>query len=297
MASEIEHLQIAANGIRFHVAAAGSKDAPPILFLHGFPEGWLSWREVMEELSEYRVYAPDLRGYPGSDRPRDGYDVITLTDDIKSLIEALGLSQPALVSHDWGGALAWIFAHRYSNLISRLVVVNCTHPRTLSRAVFEFEDFQTIRSSYVLFLQIPWFPEHFFVTGLGRKLMESACMLLEGRPGKLNATRLRELLDRFRTANDMRGPIDYYRQLFLSLILPVRRARLDAVYRNPITVSTTMIWGAKDFVLAESVARRSYQDAGCAVDFRLLPDVGHFVELESPALLTAEIRRALAPPA
>ena len=41
---EIEHLQIAANGIRFHVAAAGPREAPPILFLHGFPEGWMSWR-------------------------------------------------------------------------------------------------------------------------------------------------------------------------------------------------------------------------------------------------------------
>ena len=296
MARQIEHVQIIANGIRFHVAACGAKDAPAILFLHGFPEGWLSWREVMEELSEYRVYAPDLRGYPDSDKPRDGYDVLTLTDDIKGLIEALGLFRPALVSHDWGGALAWIFAHRYSSLIRNLVVVNCTHPRTLSRAVLEFEDFQTIRSSYVLFLQIPWLPENLFVSMPGRKLLHFACMRLEGQPGRLNATRLTELLDRFRSPNDMRGPIDYYRQLFLSLILPPRRARLDAVYRNPITAPTTMIWGEKDFVLSESVARCSYQDAGCAVDFRLLAGVGHFVELESPVLLAAEIRRALAPP-
>ena len=44
-----------------------------------------------------------------------------------------------------GGALGWIFAHRYSNLIRRLVVINCTHPKTLVRAVLRFEDFQTIR--------------------------------------------------------------------------------------------------------------------------------------------------------
>jgi pimeloyl-ACP methyl ester carboxylesterase len=101
---EIEHLQITANGLQFHVVAAGPADAPPILFLHGFPEGSLSWREVMQALSEYRVYAPDLRGYPGTESTRSGYDVITLTDDIRGLIEALKLSRPVLVSHDWGGA-------------------------------------------------------------------------------------------------------------------------------------------------------------------------------------------------
>lgn len=293
MTDAIEHFHITANGIRFHVAAAGPSDAPPILFLHGFPEGWLSWREVMEDLREYRVYAPDLRGYPGSDKPRDGYDVLTLTDDIGAMIEALGLVKPALVSHDWGGALGWIFAHRYSSLINSLVVVNCTHPRTLARAVFEFQDFQTIRSAYVLFLQIPWLPEHLFTSSIGRRLLGSACLLLEGRGGKLNKERIREMLDRFQVADDMRGPVDYYRQLFLSLLLPSRRAVLDEVYRTPITVPTTLIWGEKDFVLSQPVARRSGHDAGCPVDFRLLQGVGHFVELEAPAQLAEEIRRAL----
>ena len=65
MTGDIEHLRVQANGITFHVAVSGPPDAPPILCLHGFPEGWLLWRATMRELSEFRVYAPDLRGYPG----------------------------------------------------------------------------------------------------------------------------------------------------------------------------------------------------------------------------------------
>jgi epoxide hydrolase 4 len=296
MPNEIEHLRIAANGIHFHVAVAGPRQAPPILFLHGFPEGWMSWRAVMEALSEYRVYAPDLRGYPETDRPSSGYDVFTLTDDIRALIEALELVQPALVSHDWGGALGWIFAHRYSNLIRRLVVVNCTHPRTLTRAVFEVEGFQTFRSSYVLFLLIPEIPELLFTTAPGRRLLEFSCQLLEGHPDKINSALLKELISRFQKPRDIRGPINYYRQLVMSQLLPNRRARLDAVYQNPITVPTTLVWGQKDWVLSESVARRSYRDAGCPVDFRPLSGVGHFVELEAPEQLAVEIRRALNSP-
>jgi len=105
MAADIEHLQVSANGITFHVAASRPADAPPVLCLHGFPEGSMSWRPVMERLGEARVYAPDLRGYPGSGRPEHGYDVGTLTDDIAALIEALGIDRPLLVAHDWGGAL------------------------------------------------------------------------------------------------------------------------------------------------------------------------------------------------
>jgi epoxide hydrolase 4 len=295
MQGEIEHLRITANGIHFHVAVAGPKEAPPILFLHGFPEGWMSWRAVIEILSEYRVYAPDLRGYPDTECARDGYDVFTLTDDIRALIEALKLSQPALVSHDWGGALGWIFAHRYSNLIRKLVVVNCTHPRTLTRAVLEVEDFQTFRSAYVLFLIVPWIPELLFTTALGRKLLKFSCKMLEGHPGKIDSALLQELISRFRKPRDIRGPINYYRQLVLSQLLPERRARLDEVYRTPITVPTTLVWGEKDWVLSQSVARRSFQDAGCPVDFRPLLGIGHFVELEAPEQLVVEIRRALGP--
>jgi len=81
MAADIEHLQVSANGITFHVAASGPADAPPVLCLHGFPEGSMSWRPVMERLGEARVYAPDLRGYPGSGRPEHAQlDVNPLRD-------------------------------------------------------------------------------------------------------------------------------------------------------------------------------------------------------------------------
>ena len=62
----------------------------------------MSWRPLMEGLKEARLYAPDLRGYGETVRPREGYDVFTLTDDIRALIQALGMDKPILVAHDWG---------------------------------------------------------------------------------------------------------------------------------------------------------------------------------------------------
>jgi pimeloyl-ACP methyl ester carboxylesterase len=107
---------------------------------------------------------------------------------------------------------------------------------------------------------------------------------------------LDEILARFRRPDDLRGPIQYYREFARTLLLPDSRERLEVVYATPISVPITMVWGEKDGALPEKVALQSGLDAGHSVDWRPLPGVGHFVDLEAPDELTSEIRRALAPP-
>jgi pimeloyl-ACP methyl ester carboxylesterase len=222
----------------------------------------MSWRPVMEELPRARFYAPDLRGYGTSDRPPSGYDVFTLTDDIRALIEALKIDKPVLVSHDWGGALGWIFAHRYGELIRKLVVVNCPHPATLVRAVLHFEDFQTIRIPWVPVFMIPRLPELFFASALGRTALRFSFTLREGKKGSMNVALVDELVARFQHPDDMRGPIEYYREMVRTQLSPGRRAPLEAIYRRPIAVPITLVWGAKDGALSARVAMNSALDAG-----------------------------------
>jgi epoxide hydrolase 4 len=291
--TRIRHVTVEANGIDFHVAITGRRGAPALLLLHGFPEGWMSWRPVMRELDGVRACAPDLRGYGDTDRPDDGYDVFTLTDDIRALIEGLDLDRPVLVGHDWGGALAWIFAHRHSDLLGRLMVVNCTHPRTLVRAVLHLEDLQTFRIPWVPFFEVPWVPELLIATPLGRLLLKLSFTIREGRAGSMDLDLVDELVARFRTPGDVRPPIEYYREMVRTLAFPGLRKRLEAVYDTPITVPTTLVWGERDGALSATVAQKSDRDAGCPVEWRPLPAVGHFVSLEAPDELRREIRRVL----
>jgi pimeloyl-ACP methyl ester carboxylesterase len=293
MAASVEHLRVNANGIDFHVAAAGPKDGPAVFCLHGFPEGWMSWRPLMDIVGEARFYAPDLRGYGESARPRRGYDVFTLTDDIKALMGNLGLSRPLLISHDWGGALGWIFAHRYEQHIRKLVVINCPHPKTLVRAVLRFEDFQTIRIPWVPLFEIPFIPEWFLTTALGRLGLKLSFTLREGQKGTMNLALVDEIVARFQEPEDMRGPIEYYREMVCTQLVPSRRAILEAVYQNRISIPVTLVWGARDGALSARVAMNSALDAGCDVDFRPLPGVGHFVSLEAAGKLALELRRVL----
>ena len=64
---KIEHVTIRTNGINMHVASIGA--GPTILFLHGFPELWYSWRHQMLSLSarSFRCVALDMRGYGDTD--------------------------------------------------------------------------------------------------------------------------------------------------------------------------------------------------------------------------------------
>jgi epoxide hydrolase 4 len=239
------------------------------------------------------VRAGPSRLWRNGARPRDGYDVFTLTDDIRALIQTLGIDKPVLVCHDWGDALGWIFAHRYSNLIRKLVVINCPHPKTLVRAVLHFEDFQTIRIPWVPVFEIPWVPEFFLTTALGRWVLKLSFTLGEGEKGTMNVALVEELVSRFQRPEDMRGPINYYREMVCTQLVPAKRARLEAVYSNPITVPVILVWGAKDGALSARVAMNSGLDAGCYVECRPLPGVGHFVSLEASDKLAVEIRRLL----
>jgi pimeloyl-ACP methyl ester carboxylesterase len=101
---------IKTNGIRMHCVEAGS--GPLVVFLHGFPESWHSWRHQLGALVEagFHAVAPDLRGYGQTDQPEalEAYDIFQLTGDVVGLVHALGEQSAVIVGHDWG---ALVTAH------------------------------------------------------------------------------------------------------------------------------------------------------------------------------------------
>ncbi|XP_057423368.1 uncharacterized protein LOC130717232 [Lotus japonicus] len=105
----IKHRTVQVNGIKMHVAEKG--EGPVVLFLHGFPELWYSWRHQILALSSqgYRAVAPDLRGYGDTEAPTSvaSYNCFNIVGDIVALIDSLGVDQVFLVGHDWGAIIGW----------------------------------------------------------------------------------------------------------------------------------------------------------------------------------------------
>lgn len=98
-----------ANTIHMRYAEAGS--GPLVLFCHGWPESWYSWRHQLQAVSAagFRAVAPDMRGYGGTQSPEpvDQYTLLHLVGDMAELVKALGETKAVIVGHDWGAPVAW----------------------------------------------------------------------------------------------------------------------------------------------------------------------------------------------
>ena len=106
---EIRHRFVQTNGIRMHLAEAGT--GPLVVLCHGFPESWYSWRHQLQALAEvgFHAVAPDMRGYGQTDRPAaiNQYTLLHLTGDMVGLLDALGEQTAVIAGHDWGAPVAW----------------------------------------------------------------------------------------------------------------------------------------------------------------------------------------------
>ncbi|XP_057950239.1 uncharacterized protein LOC131145151 [Malania oleifera] len=110
---EIQHKHIEVGGLKLHVADIGTGSSV-VVFLHGFPEIWYTWRHQMLAVAAagFRAIAPDYRGYGLSDQPLqpDKTSFADLVSDLLAILDFLGISKVFLVGKDFGGRPAYLFA-------------------------------------------------------------------------------------------------------------------------------------------------------------------------------------------
>ncbi len=148
--NEIKEFFIETNGIKLHTIIIGTGE--PLILLHGFPEFWYCWSKVIPFLKDkFKLIIPDMRGYNLSDKPEDveNYKIEILIEDIKGISEELNLGEFYLAGHDWGGAVAWIFAEKYPNLLKKLIILNAPHHRVFQKVLRSDKEQQ--KASFYIF--------------------------------------------------------------------------------------------------------------------------------------------------
>jgi pimeloyl-ACP methyl ester carboxylesterase len=144
-------------GIRLHYATCGRRGAPLMLFLHGFPEFWGAWDELMPYFgAAHYAVAPDLRGFNLSSQPSEtsAYRIREIVGDLDRFLAHLGYEQAVVIAHDWGGAAAWSWAIAAPSRIARLVVLNSPHPVPFARDLVARPE-QQRASAYMNWLRAP----------------------------------------------------------------------------------------------------------------------------------------------
>jgi epoxide hydrolase 4 len=265
--------------VRWYERRPEDHDAPTVLCLHGFPELAVSWRDQLDGLGDdYRMVAPDMRGYGGTDAPskvRD-YTIDLLVRDVVELIDALGETKVHLVGHDWGGAIAWAVAQRHGERLHTLSVINCPPAQIMVKQLRRLG--QLKRSWYFFFFQLPWVPERMLTddpeTVVPRMFRANAVNKAPFSQAALEPY-VRQLRER-----GMPG-VNYYRAA----------ARRWPRRLTPITVPTRLIWGLGDPALGPWFADPElYEPWVRHFDRRVLEDVGHYPQIEAPEQVNEALR-------
>ncbi|HVY10582.1 MAG TPA: alpha/beta hydrolase [Mycobacteriales bacterium] len=279
------HRSINANGIRLHIAEAGS--GPLVLLLHGFPEFWWSWHHQLVSLAKagFHVVAPDLRGYGASDKPPRGYDAPTLSADLAGLVRALGERDAVFVGHDWGGHLAWSTAALHPGVVRKLVAMSIAHPLQMYDVLLH-DGAQRRASTYIARFQLPWAPERWLVEDDAANV--AALLHRWGGPGFPDAETERRCREAMQVRYVPNRSLEYYRWAVRSL-----RRTDGRKYRNAmtakITAPTLQLHGELDPCVLAATARGSQRYVTAPYEWRELRGLGHFPHQEAPDLVSAAI--------
>jgi pimeloyl-ACP methyl ester carboxylesterase len=281
-------------GVTLNVRLGGKEGGEPILFLHGFPESHRTWRHQLESLSsDYRVVAPDQRGFGASDRPREveAYETGRILADLWALADALDLGRFTLVGHDWGGAIAWAAALADPAGLARLVIVNAPHPLVFQKSLIEDEG-QRAASQYINVFRSP--AAEAGIEAMGLETFLDKVLLAEG--GVLEPAERRACLDDWARPGALTAMLNWYRATGIVVPEPGAPAEAPAWTRAPfprIAMPTLVIWGLKDRALLP-VQLAGLNDL--VDDLRLVtaPEAGHFLPWLEPDLVTGAIRDFIA---
>jgi 4,5:9,10-diseco-3-hydroxy-5,9,17-trioxoandrosta-1(10),2-diene-4-oate hydrolase len=114
---------VQAGVINTHYLVGG--EGSPLILLHGAANNLREWRLNFDSLcQQHRVYAPDLAGYGGSDKPKVDYSPEFFADFLHDFMQALEIKKASLMGHSLGGGIALSFALRFPNMVERLIIVD-----------------------------------------------------------------------------------------------------------------------------------------------------------------------------
>jgi haloalkane dehalogenase len=256
--SELAH----AGGLAYR--HAGDPHAPPVLFVHGYPESSYMWHQALDALAAagWRGLAPDLPGYGDSPLGPDGLGSGTWERHMEALAgfaDALALGPAVLVTHDWGVPIGLRWA--------------CDHPGVASALVISDGGFFSDRRWHDLanVMRTP---------GEGEKLI--AAYTRDGFAGAMRAVSdgmSEQAIDEYwkAFADDHRrlAQLELYRSGEFDKLVPYEGRLAE------LALPTLIVWGEQDRFAGVSMAERFHDELPDS-ELLVLDGAGHFVWDDQP---------------
>lgn len=241
----------------------------------------MGWQAQLDTLAtRFTVIAPDGRGCNLSGKPADvaAYGLDRLIADLDDILEQQAPDQPVLlVGHDWGGAVAWVYAAARPGRLAGLCVLSAPHPAILAAALAD-NPHQREASAYMPRLRNPGAEDVFEADdyrvlrrmldrlralGLSDDADETAYLEAWSRPGSLT------------------GALNWYRANPFDAGAPTGP-------EGPVTCPVELLWGDQDEALLPSLAER-HREIAPDLEIRMFAGAGHWLQRERATAVTRAI--------
>ncbi|MBW7476064.1 alpha/beta hydrolase [Paenibacillus oenotherae] len=126
-------------GVKLYVEDVGA--GMPVLLVHGWPINHKMYEYQVNQLPKhgFRCIGVDLRGFGKSDRPWTGYSYNRMADDIRVVIDTLGLEKVRLVGFSMGGAIAIRYMSRHHcHRVIQLTLLSAAAPAFTQRSGYPY---------------------------------------------------------------------------------------------------------------------------------------------------------------
>jgi len=280
LVDDVSHHYADSDGVRIHYVSVG--EGPLVVFIHGFPDFWYTWRHQMEGLRDsFHVVAIDQRGYNRSDKPEGvaAYAMPNLIRDVAAVIRDAGEESATIVGHDWGGAVAWQFAFALPQMVDRLVILNLPHPRGMGRELATNPE-QRTNSGYARRFQegSPSDPDIFF--GLPMTPLTLAGWVTDpaARPMYVEAF----------GRSDFTAMLNYYKANYPAL--PPEGTAPPPVQTPRLGMPVLVFHGLRDTALHSDGLNNTWDWIDADLTLVTAPNAGHFVQQDAAELVTSTLR-------
>lgn len=283
--------------ITLDVVDTGPRDAPTLIFLHGFPESHRTWRHQIAHFSRhYRCIAPDQRGYRGSSKPQEvsAYTPDKLIGDVFRLADALNVENFTIVGHDWGGAIAWGVAlgGQMNGRVERAVIANAPHPAIFQRLLF-LDRTQREASQYMRGFRDPANDDMVREQGLVGILLKEVRW---DRPSAMEPAERDALLKDWQDRDAAFGMLNWYRASPVDVPPPDAPYALPEGWSPPalpkLNIPTLVIWAMDDLALPPENLQ-GMDEVVTDMTLEQVHGCGHFVPWEAPDAVNAAMERFL----
>jgi pimeloyl-ACP methyl ester carboxylesterase len=270
------HGFVRVDGELVHFVRGGS--GPPLVLLHGWPQTWWAWHEVMPDLAQdHTVIAFDLPGLGRSGQPDSGFDKVTTAGRIREAARKLGYPKVDLLTHDVGALIAYPYAHEFPGSVGRVMVLDTP------LSGFGLEDFYDISFHFLFNIAPEPIPEEIIDNDGDVEVYLG--MLFDGTPNP-GAIDRRVYFRGYADPDARSAGYEYYRAF-----------EADAAYNQANAepkISTPVLAMGGEFAFGPVVAA-SFGNVAADVRQVVAPGSGHFIPEENPQFLADCARLFLGP--